>query len=286
MEHPGSGASSPRPAVPRTTYEATVRALERLGLPGLEARLYLALLQEGPSTAPDLAHRLGIHRVHAYRLLDRLQSKGAAEVSAVRPRLYLATRVDALGRARLAEMRRALAADAAMLRQLTEALGERPERGGARFQVYRDRAGWETRILAMVARAEGEILASVRSEDRLGGRPLWLRLAAAGRDGRTVRIVLDRAPPRPPPAGRTGAEMRIRRASAPWLIVVDRAEGLVALADPPEGRRQPAAAWSSDRGFVESQRLLFRSLWASALPSTPGAGTRQRDSRASARPGQ
>jgi HTH-type transcriptional regulator, sugar sensing transcriptional regulator len=53
-----------------------VDVLKDMGLTGNEARIYIALLQYGSSTAGELMNRTGIHRRCIYDALNRLTEKG------------------------------------------------------------------------------------------------------------------------------------------------------------------------------------------------------------------
>lgn len=53
-----------------------IEALKNIGLTGAEAKIYLVLLDLGPSLAGMVARRSGIHRRTVYDLLDRLVEKG------------------------------------------------------------------------------------------------------------------------------------------------------------------------------------------------------------------
>lgn len=52
------------------------RILEDIGLSEKEAKLYLALLEAGPSTTGPLIKKLGLHKATVYALLQRLQERG------------------------------------------------------------------------------------------------------------------------------------------------------------------------------------------------------------------
>ncbi len=70
--------------------EEATKALEALGLTGKESRAYLALLQNGVSTAQQVSTLLTVQYPAVYRILQSLQSKGWIEVSRERPNRYRA----------------------------------------------------------------------------------------------------------------------------------------------------------------------------------------------------
>lgn len=56
--------------------KAMLEELKRLGLTEVEAKVYLALLDEGPSVAGRISRRSGIHRRMVYDACERLIEKG------------------------------------------------------------------------------------------------------------------------------------------------------------------------------------------------------------------
>lgn len=55
-----------------------IPALQSLGLTENESKVYLFILEQGPSTIAEITKKLPIHRVNLYDLLKRLQEKGLA----------------------------------------------------------------------------------------------------------------------------------------------------------------------------------------------------------------
>jgi len=66
--------AEPDASVPASA--ALVKGLRVLGMPPREARLYLALVQQGPRVAREAAESAGLHRATAYRVLLRLLDRG------------------------------------------------------------------------------------------------------------------------------------------------------------------------------------------------------------------
>jgi len=56
--------------------DVAVQLLKFLGLTGLEAELYLLLLEKGPMSAPEISDHLVKHRPQIHVALTRLSSKG------------------------------------------------------------------------------------------------------------------------------------------------------------------------------------------------------------------
>ena len=55
---------------------ANETALEKAGLTKIESKVYLSLLDLGPSLAGQISKHSGIHRRSVYDALDRLAEKG------------------------------------------------------------------------------------------------------------------------------------------------------------------------------------------------------------------
>ncbi|HLD78115.1 MAG TPA: helix-turn-helix domain-containing protein, partial [archaeon] len=66
--------SSPKVDYQVSTMDITI--LEEAGLTEKEAKLYLALLESGPTTTGPLIKRLGLHKATVYALLERLKERG------------------------------------------------------------------------------------------------------------------------------------------------------------------------------------------------------------------
>jgi HTH-type transcriptional regulator, sugar sensing transcriptional regulator len=66
----------------------TVEHLQALGMTEWEARAYLALLEESPSSGYGVAKRSGVPRAKVYEVLASLEAKGAVHVASGEPKLY------------------------------------------------------------------------------------------------------------------------------------------------------------------------------------------------------
>jgi len=70
--------------------DETLGALTGAGLGELEARAYIALVEEGPASASEVAREAGIYRTNAYDALDGLVKKGLASFVVKEGRKYYA----------------------------------------------------------------------------------------------------------------------------------------------------------------------------------------------------
>ena len=69
-------------------HDPGLEALEQLGLTPLEARAYVVLLREGPSTAYRVAQKIDRPPPNVYRLIESLVEKGLVEVQDGKKKLY------------------------------------------------------------------------------------------------------------------------------------------------------------------------------------------------------
>lgn len=66
------------------------RALEKAGLTGYEAEVYITLVMEGALTAREASRRSGVPYSRIYDVLEGLEEKGWVQVRGGRPKLYAA----------------------------------------------------------------------------------------------------------------------------------------------------------------------------------------------------
>src|ERR1035438_2755295 len=56
--------------------EIIIKYLEQLDLSEIEAKIYISLLESGPTNVRELAESIGIKRTTAYTYIDQLTEKG------------------------------------------------------------------------------------------------------------------------------------------------------------------------------------------------------------------
>jgi len=76
--------------------EEKIETLIELGLTMIQAKIYLSLLQTGPSTAKNLAATMGTSRPDVYRILEVLQKDGVIEKLLTKPAVFKAAPADQL----------------------------------------------------------------------------------------------------------------------------------------------------------------------------------------------
>src|SRR3989338_8645462 len=70
--------SSKRVLYKMNTNQTIQPILEEIGLAGKEAKVYIALLEKGPSLAGEITKASGVNRTNVYDALDKLTQKGLA----------------------------------------------------------------------------------------------------------------------------------------------------------------------------------------------------------------
>jgi sugar-specific transcriptional regulator TrmB len=280
--------------------KALIQALVRFGLNDREAQLYLALLQRGPSTAPEVAREAGSDRVVAYRTLDALRARGTVTVTAERPRRYVPVPPRALFDEHL-ETRRSLVAEdeklAVVLTELLPTLDGPGEHGAPRFQVLPGAPGIYPLLREMVKRARTSLSVMIthgglRKSAEYGIQQEFPRFL---RGGGRVRMIVESDPRIRGllqgfgPSRRRYPSLEIRQLfpqSARVTIVDDRE---VLIFPVPNGHArgvQEVAIWTDNPDFIRSQTLYFDGMWERAGPATwrtptPASGRVRRPGRRS-----
>jgi len=259
-----------------------LRSLARFGLNDREAQLYLALLQLGPSTAPEAAREAGSDRVIAYRTLDALRARGTVTVTAERPRRYVPILPRALFDEHLESKRSAIGADeklAAALTALLPTSGERGDGDAPRFQVLPGAPGIYPLLREMVKRARSSLAVMIthgglRRSIEYGIPQEFPRFLRAG--GR-FRMIVESDPrirltlqgfarsSRQYPA----LEIRQLFPQSARVTIVDDREVLIFPVPNGHARGvQEVAIWTDNPDFIRSQSLYFDGMWERAGPAT------------------
>jgi sugar-specific transcriptional regulator TrmB len=264
-----------------------IQSLVRFGLNDREAQLYLALLQRGPSTAPEVAREAGADRVVAYRTLDALRGRGTVTVTAERPRRYVPVPPRNLFDEHLASKRSAMAEDEKLATALTELLptrNEREEGSAPRFQVLPGAPGIYPLLREMVKRARSSLAVMIthgglRRSMEYGIPQEFPRFL---RTGGRFRMIVESDPrirltlqgfsrsSRQFPA----LEIRQLYPQSARVTIVDDREVLIFPVPNGQARGvQEVAIWTDNPDFIRSQSLYFDGLWERAGPATWRAPT-------------
>jgi sugar-specific transcriptional regulator TrmB len=257
-------------------WEELLTSMGRFGFAEKEARLYLLILRRGRATARNLTRDARMDRVLAYRTLDAMRSRGIVQVTAERPRRYVAIAPKVLFDRSLFERRRALEEDVTLARELSEHLPELTESVGeraARFEVLTGRAAIYPYLREMVGRASASLEVMVtpwalrESARQSLYEPLPRFLAQGGRFRALVEPDphVDHLVRRLRRAGRRfpNVEVRTLPEQRARLTLVDRREAIVFLV--PEAAStdsEEIAVWTDHRDFVIAESAYFDAIWA------------------------
>jgi sugar-specific transcriptional regulator TrmB len=274
-------------------------AMGRFGFQDREARLYLLLLRRGRATARALTLESGIDRVLAYRTLDGMHARGLVQVTAERPRRYVALSPTVLLERSITERRRSLAEDVELARTLAEQLPQVTAailEGAPRFQLITGTAATYPFIREMLARAEHDVsvLMTYRAFRESVAARTFEPLAPFVRGGGRFRLVIEDDPRlpatlRPFDAARRRydtVEVRTFGPQRARMTVVDAKEALVFVV--PEANRSSldeVALWTDTADFARAQQAHFESLWDRAQPALGPARYRRTRARRTAKPG-
>jgi sugar-specific transcriptional regulator TrmB len=259
-------------------------AMGRFGFQDREASLYLLLLRRGRATARELTREAEVDRVIVYRTLDSMRQRGLVQVTAERPRRYLALPPTLLFERSLTERRRVLEEDVALARELGRNLPQITQElvaGAPRFQLITGAPAAYPILREMIGRAERELCVmltyrSLRASMEVG---TFQPLGEFARRGGAIRLLLENDPRLPLALRRfDGArrrypklEVRVASPQRARLTVVDQRESLVFVV-PETGRDhvEEIALWTDTLDFARAQQSFFEAVWSTAAPLPVG----------------
>lgn len=230
------------------------RALVAIGLDAVEARVYSALIESGPSTVGRLAPSTGLSRTKAYSVLDGMVAKGMAVLVSERPLTYAAVDPEALLRHRMDNLGTAKA----IIEQELVPLYRRVEDHSSINLTGTAVIG---RVEEMLGRAKREIVFVVgfvpkETVVRLTG--LFDEVRQRGVNIRTVvsealvdSALLARL--------RSLTELRVRKMPNAGMLIVDDEEVLIGSKD--EDGSTLRGLWSRDIELIKLQRMLFEEIY-------------------------
>lgn len=249
--------------------------LEPVGLTTWEERLYLALLESGPMTVPEIADRLGIERRRASALVRGLERAGLATRTPGRqPRIVPAPpelAVTTLILQRQQELQEVASAVGPLAEQYRRTPRERSagdlielcvgrEAGAARFEQLQRSAVEQVRVLDMPPYAV-DPAENITEFDLL-------------RKGIRYRVVYHTDALREPGSmaalarcAAAGEEARVSALVPLKLVISDDALGLVPFSS---GSAEMSCILVHSCGLLDSLAALFELLWARARPVVAG----------------
>lgn len=263
-----------------------LEAMGRFGFQDREAKLFLLLLRQGRATAREVTRAAGIDRVVAYRTLDSMRARGLVQITAERPRRYVALSPTVLFERSLTERRRALEEDVALARSLAEqlpAITQSIVDGAPRFQLITGAAAIYPFLREAVSGAEKEVcvMMTFRSFRASVGMSTFDALAAFVRSGGKFRLIVE-DDPRLPATLRSFAsarrrypniEVRTQHPQRARLTIIDRCEALVFVVPETVHRSiDEIALWTDTPDFATAQQAYFDRAWTAAVPVPPAGG--------------
>lgn len=126
--------------------------LKEMGLTGTEARVYIALLEIGPSTVLDISRHTKLHRTIIYESIDRLANKGLLSQSSLNGKKVLAAASPERFRTMIEEKSRQLDEILPKLKELT------CHSNPCHTQIYVGKEGIKTAFEEILAEKPAEIL--------------------------------------------------------------------------------------------------------------------------------
>ncbi|WP_017812575.1 MULTISPECIES: TrmB family transcriptional regulator [Paenibacillus] len=188
--------------------EQLLNHLRNLGFTELEAKVIIALAQQGTQSGYEVAKRIGVSRSNVYATLQRLSTRGVVQLTPGEPARYSVLPVKELTRMIAGQIGESLS-------YLEQAMPTRMEEPPAFYSVEGER-----RIMEIMSReldrAEDEIIAAIWQQEaawfrpqleqaeKRGVRVLWsfedvddeahpgIRLLREGTSGRKFWLVIDR----------------------------------------------------------------------------------------------
>ena len=138
--------------------EEALASLERLGPTRKEAKAYLVLVRNGPSTASEVSRLLGVQYPAVYRVLHSLQGKGWIEASRDRPNRYRARNPRVVAEQARQAHAEELGAAAERTAALAEEFAARSRGLEADLYLYKGPEGVGNKLREVVLSATDEVL--------------------------------------------------------------------------------------------------------------------------------
>lgn len=259
--------------------EDLVAQLASLGMEDDHARLYLHLIQAGPSKASTLASLSGFSRSKVYRTLDAMSSEGYAEVQLGQPRVFRAvepeTLMDRFEDRWTRGAERVRSARDQLIEPLTSLAGaQTPSPDGPSWRTVQGRLSLVDELIDQVETADEEVLVAACAEEMASQSPpltrFWEVLNRRDGEGPAVRVIVPGgSDPVDLPVSPAFPVRRVDDTGAGCFAVVDRSRLLTrAFADTTDGvnAEDDVAVVTDAQSSVSQYLLLFEMLWDAAAP--------------------
>lgn len=253
--------------------------LEDFGMKKTLARVYVALLANGQSSADELSQIAGIHRVDIYKRLEEMTRIGLCNLRLGRPKTYTAVDpgiiVDSLVKNRMGELRRLSDSKSKLvplLRRIESSAIHLPIEKELSYELMigRRQVYDATRRILRLANKEVIRVISPNGIKRSYRHGLLKEYVECGKRGVTVQIITDvtKLPKRLISYCASNFEIRHSKESSMKLLVVDkRLVMLSGMLDDDNMSLDSSAARSlasKDENLAEMLSIIFRHLWDTA----------------------
>ncbi|MGC8816611.1 MAG: TrmB family transcriptional regulator [Candidatus Hadarchaeum sp.] len=237
--------------------EKAHQLLRELGLTEYEARVYCALVSNGPSTAGELSKLANVPYSRIYDILSRLGERGWVEAQAGRPSRYRSRDpAEVVKIVKAEEERRLKEISEALLKELEPLYSKRAEVKRPDVWVIRGGKNILTKTGEMLARAEIEVLLSLPNIPlEISGLTPYLDLLEA--KNIPVRILVPRRLKLRGLQLPRKLEIRKRENLFGGGVVIDGREVLLILGNGDE----LLGIWSDEIGLARFAKEYFEYLW-------------------------
>lgn len=263
------------------------KRMEPFGLEPAEASLYYHLSRLGAARASELAQAAGLRRTEAYRLLEELVGKGAAQKTMERPAKFVAAPVEELLQRGLEAKEKEVRALDAERHEIAKAWPQvRAAEGlvGERFAIHAGRNQIHGVLGRLFRSAEEEVLivSSRRAFVRVWDASLARTLEEARSRGVTVKVLTETHEADPGLLEQIRRCGPVRHLDLPgyYQVVLVDTKQVVLLTSPgapaSTGDVEETALWIHAADVAIGQRFVFDHLWMMGVdaggPSQPGDG--------------
>lgn len=237
--------------------ERAQRLLREFGLTEYEARVYYALVANGPSTAGELSKLANVPYSRIYDILSRLEERGWVEAQSGRPSRYRSRDpAEVVKIVKTEEEKRLKEAGEALLKELEPLYSRKAEVKRPDVWVIRGGKNILSKIGEMLARAGIEVLLSLPNvPQEISGLTSYLSLLEA--KNISIRILAPQ-------------KLKLRNLELPRKLEIRRRENLFGGGVVVDGREvllvlgsgsELLGIWSDEIGLARFAKEYFEYLW-------------------------
>lgn len=235
------------------TMERAQRLLRELGLTEYEARVYIALVSAGPSSAGELSDLANVPYSRIYDILSRLERRGWLETQPSRPARYRARPpAEAVEHMKIEWERKFKETSEIIIKELEPIYEHIAEVKRPDIWVIRGERNLLTKIGEMLARAQVEALITVPTTKLIEFKTFAPVLSAKNLK---IRVLTDEK--QVVNLGSSTVEIRYRTPLFGGGVIIDGREVLLLLTSGEE----KLGIWSDEVGLAKFAKEYFEYLW-------------------------